>query len=92
MRIGETFPSYPRHPRAGGSHQGISPPHVPKEIFTACNDKDGINMVTFLALQTTLDYEDLLDILEMKRVRDSWAHAAMFDSDDLRDSHSHGGQ
>ena len=62
----------------------MNPPNVRPEIFSACNDKDGINMVTFIALQTTLDYEDLLDILEMKRSRDSWAHASMFDMDDAR--------
>jgi hypothetical protein len=41
-------------------------------------------VATYQALQSTLDYEDLLDLLELRRARDSWNHAAMFDADELR--------
>lgn len=48
----------------------------------ACNSKDGIDIATFDALQTSLDVEDLYAILEMKQSRDSWMHAEALNQDE----------
>lgn len=51
-------------------------------IFAACNTENGIDVATYEALGSTMTMDDLLDILEMKAVRDSWTHAALFDHDE----------
>jgi hypothetical protein len=51
-------------------------------VFSACNDDNGINVATLEALNTRLTLDDLMDILEMKAVRDSWSHAEMFNADE----------
>jgi hypothetical protein len=39
-------------------------------------------VATLEALDTRLTLDDLMDILEMKAVRDSWSHAEMFNADE----------
>jgi hypothetical protein len=53
-------------------------------IFAACNTDNGIDVATFAALGSTMTFDDLLDLLEMKAVRDSWSHAELFNHDDKR--------
>jgi hypothetical protein len=54
-------------------------------IFAACNTDDGIDTATFQALGSTMTMDDMLDVLEMKAVRDSWSHAEMFNMDIKRE-------
>ena len=54
-------------------------------IFAACNTDDGIDAATYQALGSTMTMDDMLDILEMKAVRDSWSHAEMFNMDHRRE-------
>jgi hypothetical protein len=53
-------------------------------IFAACNTDNGIDTATFAALGSTMTMDDMLDLLEMKAVRDSWSHAELFNMDDKR--------
>lgn len=72
------------------------PPTVHPDIFFACNDDEGVNPATYVALGRDIDLMGLLDILEMKAVRDSWNHAEMLNSDEraahdkaIRDAQGH---
>jgi hypothetical protein len=51
-------------------------------VFSACNDDNGINVATLTALGRSITLDGLMDILEMKAVRDSWSHAEMFNADE----------
>lgn len=42
-------------------------------------------MQTYEALETRIDLNGLADIVEMLHVRDSWAHADLFEADRQRD-------
>jgi len=77
-------PEYRRHTRAGGSHQGIESPNVHPLLAAACTEKNGINVTTYQALHTTIDYDGLLDLLELRAVRESWQHAMLLDLDEQR--------
>jgi hypothetical protein len=57
---------------------------VHPQIAAACTDRSGINVTTYQALHTTIDLDGLLDLLELRSVRDSWQHAARLDADDRR--------
>jgi len=91
MRMVEGFPSYPKHPRAGGSHEGLMPANVHGYIFALCNTREGINADMYVKLQTEIDLEGLLDLLEMQHARGSWLHADMFNSDEFTDIRREGG-
>ena len=41
-------------------------------------------MTTYQALHTTIDYDGLLDLLELRAVRESWQHATLLDLDEQR--------
>ncbi len=69
----KAVPAFPRF--QGGNHKGIEPPNVPWEIFVACSTREGIDSDTYERLHTTIDYDGLMDLLEMKQASDSWAHA-----------------
>jgi hypothetical protein len=54
-------------------------------IFAACNTENGIDTDTFMALGSTMTMDDMLDVLEMQAVRDSWSHAELFNLDVKRE-------
>jgi hypothetical protein len=54
-------------------------------IFAACNTEHGIDRATYEALGSTMTMDEMLDILEMQAVRDSWSHAEMFNMDARRE-------
>jgi hypothetical protein len=54
-------------------------------IFEACNTENGINVETYQALGTRITLDGLMDILEMKAVRDSWNHAELLNNDETRE-------
>lgn len=53
-------------------------------IFAACNTENGIDAALYEAFDTRLTLDHLLDIMEMKAVRDSWSHAELFNMDEKR--------
>lgn len=80
--VRERLSAWTRHPRAGGSRKGIKPANVPIEIWAAVRRPDGtIDSVLWRELQTSIDLAGLYDILEMRDVNASWAHAAMFNQE-----------
>jgi hypothetical protein len=54
-------------------------------IFAACNTENGIDRATYEALGSTMTMDDMLDVLEMQAVRDSWSHAELFNMDIKRE-------
>lgn len=54
-------------------------------IFAACNTDNGIDTATYQALGESMTMDDMLDLLEMRAVRDSWSHAELFNMDDKRE-------
>jgi hypothetical protein len=62
--------------RAGGPHQGYTPPNVHWLIYLACADGESIDAATLEALRTTQDLDDMYDLIELKQVHASWMVAA----------------
>lgn len=65
--------------RLGGNddrHKGIQPANVPREIYLACTASGELCSRTYEALHSTIDYDGLWDLLEMKEVQVSWKEAA----------------
>ncbi len=53
---------------------------MPWEIFLACAQPDGgVDAETYALLHTTIDFDGLFDLIEIKEVQDSWKHAAIRD-------------
>jgi hypothetical protein len=44
-------------------------------VYLACSVNGEINAATYVALHTSIDYDGLLDILEMNQVQNSWNEA-----------------
>jgi hypothetical protein len=65
-------------PRVGasGPHKGVDPENIPREIFLACQTREGIDVSAYIAVHSTLDTTGLLDLLELKEVQNSWVDAA----------------
>lgn len=51
------------------------------DVFLACCSKDGIDAQTYILLDTQIDLDGLYDLLEMRRVQDSWNAAAKWNAD-----------
>ena len=66
--------TYPKE--AGGDYTGIQVANVPNEIYLACTSTGEFCMRTYEALHTTIDYDGLWDLIEIKQVQDSWKKAA----------------
>lgn len=66
-----------KYKRAGGPYSGISPQNVPWEIYVICSPGEGINVNTYLQLNTVISMEGLLDLLEMHECQASEKDAAM---------------
>lgn len=49
--------------------------NMPVEIYIACTVSGEPCARTYEQLHTTIDYDGLLDLLEMKNVHDSWKDA-----------------
>lgn len=69
-----------RAPGAGAS-KGIEPANIPWEVFVACTTGDGIDTAAYQALCTTIDYDGLLDLMEMRIVHSSWVDAHRRDAE-----------
>lgn len=54
---------------------------MPYEIFLACSGKEGIDAATYVLLDTQIDLDGLYDLLEMKKVADSWVAAQQWNQD-----------
>ena len=68
------IPDFARSVRASGPLEGIEPPNIPGEVWFLVQDLENPEpMVT--ALQTRIDYDGLLDLIEIKIVQRSWEHA-----------------
>jgi len=50
-------------------------------IVAACSDESGVNVQTYVALDSCLTLVQLIDILEMKAIRASWSHAEMLNAE-----------
>lgn len=50
-------------------------------VFAVVNGREGINGQLYKELGTSIDISGLLDLYEMVHVRQSWAHAEMFNHD-----------
>lgn len=59
-----------------GGHEGIQPVNVPREIYLAATASGELCSRTYEALHSTIDYDGLWDLLEMKEVQASWNEAA----------------
>ena len=62
----------------GGPYKGIEVKNVPPEIMLACSGESGIDGAMYQALHSTIDYDGLWDIIEMRQVADS--HKAAFNA------------
>lgn len=69
------LPAWPRL-GASGTHKGIDPINLPRELYLACSNGESIDVATYEALHTTLDLDGLYDLLEMQEVHKSWKNAA----------------
>ncbi len=82
MRLAERpVPDFKRHKRDEGPHKGIAPPNIHAWIFYACNNENGVDANTYRMLRHELTLDDLLDLIEMKQVRESWTHAELLNAD-----------
>lgn len=54
-------------------------------IFAACNTDNGIDDATYERLDTVYTMDNMLDLMEMRAVRDSWSHAELFNMDEKRE-------
>ncbi len=72
----------PVFPGASGSHKGVDPANLAREIFIACAGGDGINAETYVKLHTTVDLAGLYDLLEMQQVHTTWEAAAQLNANE----------
>ena len=63
-------------PGASGPQKGIRTANVPWEIYVACTGSGDFDSAMYIDLQTRVDYDGLLDVLECINVQQSWANAA----------------
>jgi len=71
------IPAWSRFVGASGTHKGIDPVNLPREIYLACANGESLDVATYEALHTTLDLDGLYDLLEMQEVHQSWKNAAI---------------
>lgn len=71
-------------PHSKGKHKGINVKNVPPLIFDLCSDGETIDPHVYVLSQNTLSLNDLMDILEMKSVHNSWQAASMKNVEDGR--------
>jgi len=66
---------------ASGPHKGILTENIPWELAVLCMDGDkGINIGMYLALHTTIDFDGMHDLLELRDVQLSWSEAAILNA------------
>lgn len=61
--------------RAGGPHEGIYPENLRWEIYVVCSNGHGIDAHTYHMLDTCIDLDGLMDLLELAEVHQSWKSA-----------------
>ena len=67
--------------RAGGPHAGIYTANLRWEIYVICSDGAGIDARTYEMLDTIIDMDGFMDLLEMHEVHTSWKHAEMLNQE-----------
>lgn len=67
-------------------HKGIEPKNVPALIFDLCSNGESVDPNVYLLAQTTFSLNDVLDILELKEVQNSWQAAAMKNIEETKKS------
>lgn len=65
------------------------PVNIHSDVFHACSTGDGIDGRLYHLLCTEIDLDGLLDILELRQVSSSWAHAEAINRDNAAPSLRH---
>lgn len=70
--------TFQRSPELAGKDKGfrgIKPANMPWEIFLACYDGKKIDHDILLRLDRDMSLAEMYDLIELREVADSWAHA-----------------
>ena len=78
--VRKPLPQGPVFPGASGTHHGVDPANLAREIFIACATSDGINAATYVKLHTSIDLAGLYDLIEMQQVHATWEAAAQLNA------------